>query len=273
MFSPLAALAVAYLILAVLAALFQRSLIYFPMKDGEERLLEAAGRQGLLAWRDAEGRLIGWRTPAAGAASARRARLVVFHGNAGYALHRIYYVEGFRSHSENRLFSEIFLFEYPGYGARPGPTGESAVIASARSALSELRRDDAGPIYLLGESLGSGVAARLAAENPSSVAGLILVTPLTCLADVAAAHYWFFPVRLLLRDKYEVQRPLESYPGPVVFLMAGRDEIVPARLGRRLFERYSGRKKLWTQPQAGHNTLDLSADNPWWSEVETFLAS
>jgi pimeloyl-ACP methyl ester carboxylesterase len=271
MFSLLSTLAAVYLGLIILLVLFQRNLIYFPSRAGESQLIQSAGREGLIPWRDSKGQIIGWRNPSAGTAIAPRVRLVVFHGNAGFALHRTYYVEGFHSIPGGKLRWEVYLFEYPGYGARSGTASETAILDAAREALNELQQEDAKPLYLLGESLGSGVASRLAADNPSKVAGLILVTPFTCLSDVGAAHYGIFPVRMLLRDKYEVQRHLASYPGPVAFLMAGQDEIVPARIGRELFDCYSGRKRLWTQPQAGHNTLSLSPGDAWWREVTSFL--
>ena len=51
---------------------------------------------------------------------------------------------------------------------------------------------------LWGESLGTAVAIALAAEKP--VSKLILDAPFTSAADLAAAIYWFLPVRLLMRD-------------------------------------------------------------------------
>ena len=264
--------AVLYLVIIILLLLLQRFLIYFPARSREEDLLRSAEIYGLMPWSDSSHHLIGWRSGNADVQHMLRNRLVVFHGNAGYALHRSYYVDGFRSLTEGKAAWEILLFEYPGYGARPGTATEENIISAARSALSELLKDKSGPVFLLGESLGSGVAARLAAENPESIAGLFLVTPFTCLGDVGAKHYPIFPVRLILRDRYEVRQNLNRYPGPVAFLMAGQDEIVPPELGRRLFETYPGRKRQWLQPGAGHNTLDFSPRASWWREVADFIS-
>jgi pimeloyl-ACP methyl ester carboxylesterase len=263
--------ALLYLAIVVLLLLLQRHFIYFPVRSREEDLLKSAESYGLMPWRDSSSRLIGWRSGDADVPALRRNRLVVFHGNAGYALHRSYYVDGFRSLTEEKAGWEILLFEYPGYGSRPGPANEENIIRAGRLALSELLKDKSGPVFLLGESLGSGVAARLAAENPESIAGLFMVTPFTCLSDVGAKHYPIFPVRLILRDRYEVQQNLKKYQGAVAFLMAGQDEIVTPELGRKLFEEYPGRKRLWIQPGAGHNTLDFSPGAPWWQEVADFL--
>jgi pimeloyl-ACP methyl ester carboxylesterase len=263
--------ALVYLGVILLLTLLQRHLIYFPGRSREEPLLRQADEEGLYPWRDRDRKLIGWRTSRPDVASFPGNRLVVFHGNAGYALHRSYYVNGFQDLPDGTATWELFLFEYPGYGARPGSPSEEGIMAAARESIKDLLQHDSRPLYLLGESLGSSFAARLAAENPQSVSGLILVTPLTSLADVAASHYRFFPIRLMLREHHNVQAHLKAFPGPVAFLVAGRDEIMSDGLGEKLYEQYSGRKRLWIQPDARHNTLDLSPGARWWNEVELFL--
>ncbi len=261
--------ALIYLAVILLAALLQRHLIYFPGKEGEEELLRQAEREGLYPWRDRAKRLIGWRSCDPDAVSLPARRLVVFHGNAGNALHRTYYVNGFHGIPEGKTAWELFLFEYPGYGSRPGSPTEENIFAAAREAMRGLK-EDSRKIYLLGESLGSSFASRLAAENPQSVSGLLLVTPLTSMGDVAAKHYPFLPVRLLLRERHDVQSHLKAFPGPTAFLLAGRDEVIPGNLGEKLYQDYWGRKKLWIQPAAGHNTLDFSDSAPWWRDVADF---
>jgi hypothetical protein len=254
-----------------LLTLLQRHLIYMPSRGREEDLIRQAENEGLRPWRGQGEELVGWRTELRGDAPFPRNRLVVFHGNAGYAQHRTYYVDGFLGIPQGSSTWEVFLFEYPGYGAREGTRNEENLAAAARRALEALRVENSRPVYLLGESLGSSFASRLAAAEPQSVHGLFLVTPMTCLADVAASHYPFAPVRWMLRERHDVRGNLRAYPGPVAFLVAGRDEVMKDSLGKKLFESYAGRKKLWLQPQAGHNTLDLSMGIPLWREVSAFL--
>lgn len=243
----------------------QRQLIYFPSKEQGQVLENIASRSGLLTWRDNAGEAIGWRTPENPDADYR---MLVFHGNAGYALHRGYFVSGFQQ-LEGQW--NVFLFEYPGYGPREGTPSEASFKASAKPALEKLLADDSRPVFITGESLGSGVASYLASAFPDQVAGLLLVTPFTSLTDVAAQHYPFLPVRTLLRERYDSQEALSSYQGPVAFLLAGRDEIVPSELGRQLYDSYNGPKWLYIEEHAGHNSLPCDPSAPWWAEVSTFL--
>ncbi len=252
--------------LFVLTAL-QRQLIYYPEAAPEESLLRAATGIGLLDWRDDDGRLIGWRTDPVGDVSRR---VVVFHGNAGHALYRQYFAAGFLALVPDW---QVYLFEYPGYGARPGEPSESTIKSAATDAVEALLAQAPGPLYLVGESLGSGVAAYIAGTMPARIAGLLLVTPFTSLADVAAEHYGMLPVRALLSERYNSLEALSRYAGPVAFLIAGRDEIVPAALGRKLYDSYQGPKWLREQAGAGHNTLDFDPAADWWRDVAEFLTT
>jgi uncharacterized protein len=243
----------------------QRQLIYYPEVAPEERLLKTASGIGLRDWRDRDGQLIGWHTPST-RNTARR--VVVFHGNAGHSLYRQYFADGFLALGDDW---QVYLFEYPGYGARQGTPSESGIKAAALDAVEELRTEHPEPLYLVGESLGSGVATHLASTMPTRVDGLLLVTPFTSLTDVAAGHYNWLPVRALLSDRYDSGKALRSYRGPVAFLVAGSDEIVPAELGRELHAIYQGPKLLIEQAGAGHNTLNFDPAASWWREVSDFL--
>ena len=248
-------------------ATLQRQLIYYPESAPEEALLETASRIGLLDWRDGSGQLIGWRTRPAGDAPRR---VVVFHGNAGHALYRDYFAAGFLAQG---VEWQVYLFEYPGYGARPGSPSEPGIKNAATDAIQGLLADDPRPLYLTGESLGGGVATYLASTFPEQVGGLLLVTPFTSLPDVAGQHYGLLPVRALLSERYDSQEALGHYNGPVAFLIAGSDEIVSAALGHKLHESYRGPKWLREQAGAGHNTLDFNPAAMWWREVAEFLVS
>ncbi len=251
----------------IMLTALQRQLIYFPSKAQADVLSELASRMGLQAWRGNAGETIGWKSP--GDPKARY-RMLVFHGNAGYALNRGYFVTGLRALGNQW---DVFLFEYPGYGARGGTPSEVNFKATATQALEALLAIDSRPVFIIGESLGSGVASFLASTFPNNVAGLLLVTPFSSLADVAAYHYPFLPVRTLLSEHYDSREALSHYRGPVAFLLAGRDEVVTSELGQQLYDSYSGPKWLHVEEHAGHNTLPYDPDAPWWGEVSTFLTA
>jgi pimeloyl-ACP methyl ester carboxylesterase len=248
-------------------ASMQRSFMYFPQRGEEKELLANASQHKVQPWRDKQGNLIGWKREAPKPAYNR---MLILHGNAGYALSRTYLMDGFERQSDGKAW-DFYCLEYPGYGSRQGEVNQSSIVAAASEAVSELLTDDARPLFLTGESLGSGVACLLAAKYWDAIRGLFLITPYTSTVDIAASQYPIFPVRLVLQDKYEAAKALKSYSGRVAVLLAGQDEMVPTRFGQALFDGYSGRKQLSIQPNAGHNTLDYDPGAAWWAEVSNFL--
>jgi pimeloyl-ACP methyl ester carboxylesterase len=248
----------------LLVFMFQRRLLYFPERQAETAALERASRLGLEPWRARDGSIRGWR---AGPKARPRARALVFHGNAGSALDRSYYVAALA-----RRGISVTLLEYPGYGPLPGSPSERTIAGTAVEAVDALASEGPEPLWLIGESLGSGVAARAARLRPNTVRGVLLVTPFARLVEVAHLHYPFLP-GFLLRDRWAPRDDLDAYEGPVAILVAGRDQVVTAAQGRALFDALRGPKRLWVQPEAGHNDLVLEPGAAWWEETVAFLGS
>lgn len=257
-----------YLLIIVLLAVFQRRLIYLPARMDEAAAIRDAGFSGLKPWRDAEGGIAGWRSANREQEGANR--LVVFHGNAGSAMDREHYADGFEQLEQGSRW-EVFLFEYPGYGARAGEPGRPEFTRAALAAVADLKRADARPVFLLGESIGAGTACDLAEAVPEQIAGLFLMTPFARLGDVGARHFPLFPVRRILRDRWDNVRALQNYRGPLAVMIAGEDEVVSPGQGELLFKSYAGPKRRWIDPRGTHNMLDLGRDAAWWREVSDFL--
>jgi pimeloyl-ACP methyl ester carboxylesterase len=249
-------------------ALTQRTFMYHPHRGDESEFLALAPQFTVLPWRDSQGALIGWKRE--GQKPAKN-RMLILHGNGGHALTRTYLMDGLGAQDEGTAW-DFYCLEYPGYGWRAGNANQADIVAAADAAVNELLKNDARPLYLAGESLGSGVACLVAARHPRQVRGLFLVTPYTSAVDIAVGRYPIFPVRLVMQDTYEAAAALNEYSGPVAILLAGQDYIVPTRFGQALFDGYTGPKKLWIQSDAGHNSLDYDPRAAWWKEVSEFLS-
>jgi uncharacterized protein len=258
--------AAVYVIFVVVLFAMKDRMIYFPQTAPEAALLESGRVLGLEPWRDGDGRLIGWHR----ANPEARFRAVVFHGNAGYAQHRSVFVDALEALDGGRTW-EVWLMEYPGYGARPGAPGRASIDDAARSALGGLFAADARPMFLFGESIGTGAACSMAAELGDRISGLGLVVPMSSVADIAAHHYPFIPAGLLLRGEFDNVAALRGYRGPVAFVIAGEDEIVTAAAGVKLHDSYGGPKFLKIIPGVRHNDIDYSPAASWWREVSAFL--
>ena len=194
--------------------------------------------------------------------------IIVFHGNAGTAADRAYYVQALLP-----LGYRVILAEYPGYGARQGDPAESILVNDAGETLRLARELYAGPIYLLGESLGCGVAAAAAKQAGNAVDGIILITPWDDLLSVAKAKFPWLPVRLFLSDTYDSAANLAAFHRPVAVIAAERDQVIPVAHAEALYRSLTGTKRMWTVEKAGHNDWPLAVDTAWWREITDFVSS
>src|SRR2546430_22337 len=116
-------LAIACLIVFAGIAMFQDRLLYFPDKASLADMVSG----GLRAWpgpQDFRGLLAEPNGPA-------RGTVIVFHGNAGHAGHRAFYVKPL-----TRLGLRVILAEYPGYGPRDGALGEQNMVGDAEQTIA-----------------------------------------------------------------------------------------------------------------------------------------
>jgi pimeloyl-ACP methyl ester carboxylesterase len=253
-------LVIGYAVVLILFTLLQRYLIYVPTKLPPEFADEVAAKKGFIAWRNRAGQLIGWKLPAS---SPPTGSILIVHGNGGWALDRAYMAQPI--HEAAPL--DVYILEYPSYGARGGSPSEKSLLSAADEAFENLPKNL--PAYLVSESLGTGAAAHLAQKYPSRVAGLALFVPYDKLASVAANHVPFLPAYFLLWDRFDPAAWLKDYHGPVKIIVAGADEIIPPKLGKRLYDGYNGPKILQVIPGARHSST--TAESPdWWKKVLVF---
>ena len=210
-----------------------------------------------------------WFLPAAAAPrpSAPGAAVVVFNGNAGNRASRAPLAEAL-----GRAGLSVLLLDYRGFGDSDGTPTEDGLAADARAARAYLAaRPDVDParIVYFGESLGAGVAVRLAAEEPP--AALVLRSPFTSLAAVGRVHYPYLPVALLVWDRYAAIERIADVRAPLLVLAAEFDRIVPAAHSRRLYEAAREPKRYVVIPGADHNDLEMLAGDRLVGEVIGFL--
>ena len=242
-----------YALVAFAAYFGQRRLMYFPdrvriapaqagLTNVEERLLRTPDGARLVAWY--------------GKAKPGQPTLLYFHGNGGGLADRAPRFERFMAEGWG-----VYMMAYRGYSGSSGSPSEAANIADARLAYGALVHEGVDPksIILYGESLGSGVAARIATERP--VAGLILDAPYTSIVALAAQVYPYLPVRQLLSDRYETDKVIAQVKMPVLILHGERDPVIPVAMGRELARLANEPKRLVTFANGGHSDLYVNGNN------------
>jgi len=253
--------ALGYAAICVMLFLRQDRMIFFPSRHDEGEFDALARLAGFEPWMDQNGEHLGWKKTRP---DAQRI-ILACHGNGGSAVDRF---ELGPLLSTGPKF-DLYLLEYPGYGARRGKPSEQSLVDAAVSAVDTITATQSQPLWLLGESLGTGVASATAAKRPDAIDGLILLTPFDSLVGAAQNLYPWLPVGAMLRHRFDSIRNLSGFRGPVAIAIAGQDTTTPPDLGRRLAERIAAPSRIWLAPNAGHNdTAELLEP---WAEMAAWL--
>jgi len=238
---------IAYLLVALLAMLFEESLILFPSPYPNGDWQPAGLGQEEVYFQAADGtRLHGWYVPH----DHPRAVVLFCHGNAGNVTHR---ADSLRA-LHNGVGVAVFVFDYRGYGRSAGRPSEEGIIADARAARAWLAQRAAvseQEIVVLGESLGGAVAVHLAAEDGAGA--LVLESTFTSVADMGAELYPWLPVRYLIRTRLDSLSKIAKYHGPVLISHGDCDTIVPFAHGQRLFKAANEPKEFAAMTGCDHN--------------------
>lgn len=228
------------LVVYMLACLFlyvtQRTMLYFPTPENS---LSSADSYWL---KNGEDELKIWRLNA----DADDA-ILYFGGNAEAVENNML---SFRHTFADKT---VYLVNYRGYGGSSGKPTEQALFADALAIYDDIQQRH-GSISVIGRSLGSGVAIYLAAQR--MVKHLVLVTPYDSMTELASTHYPVFPVRWLLKDRYDSVKWAGSIASKTLLLIAEADQVVPRKHSMRLLDALRH-----TQPDmliiegATHNTI------------------
>ncbi len=243
---PAAALAI-YLATAAILFVLQRHLVFMPdTRRPEAGAIGVPALQTLQLATPQGQSLLAWYIPPPQGGPV----LAYFHGNGGNLGDR---------RDRLRLFAAaglgVLMPEYPGYGGNPGTPSQTGFDQAATDALAFLQRSgiENKRVVIYGESIGTGVATRVAAGRV--LAGLVLESPFTSLTDIARHRFPFLPVAWLLRDPFDQLSSIGQVRCPILILQGSQDSVVPPALGRRLFDAALKPKTLWVAPQGSHTNL------------------
>ncbi|HEX8284407.1 MAG TPA: alpha/beta hydrolase [Pyrinomonadaceae bacterium] len=276
------ALAVRYFVISIVVlALIGLPVGYFMLRRFEASTIfhpERAARGGL--WRVPAGaeevwfetadrvKLHGWLFHSTSRPAA--ATVVYFHGNGGNLSYCDWVGESFAG----RGF-DVLLFDYRGFGRSEGESAdERKLYADADAAydfVTKSRGAEARRVVLYGQSLGTAAAGDVASRR--ACGALVLESGLSSAADMAGEIFPWMPrfLRGLTRNKLDTAGKLARVGCPVFVAHGDRDEVIPARQGRRLFEAAPEPKRLLVVEGAGHNDLSIVGGEKYIDTLAQFI--
>jgi fermentation-respiration switch protein FrsA (DUF1100 family) len=237
-----------YLLALAILTFCQRDLLYLR----NERVVQSATSVALTGIREFQLRtsdgqsLRAWYRPAA----AGRPLVVFFHGNGGSIADFTNYYRPLIADGDG-----VLTVEYPGYPGSTGSPTEAGLLAAGEAAYGKALSlgVPSQRIVVMGVSLGSAVAVSVAAKHP--IAALVLDSPPSSAADVAAARYWMFPTRWLIFDPYRSDLRIGHVHAPLLIVHGDQDTVIPIRFGRRLYALANQPKRFMEVPGAEHMAM------------------
>ncbi len=204
-----------------------------------------------------------WLIPA----DSPKALVLFCHGNAGNISHRLDNVRRL-----NEIGLSVLIFDYRGYGRSGGEISEQGFYRDAEAAyrVARARADNADlKLVIFGRSLGGIAAVHIASAN--QCAGVILESTFTNLADMAGV---FFPLplpKMGMDKRFNAVDKVGAIRAPILSFHGDADEIVPFRLGRRLFDAAPEPKEFVTLKHAGHNDTYLTGGKAYFDKIAEFV--
>ncbi|MDR3354654.1 MAG: alpha/beta hydrolase [Synergistaceae bacterium] len=204
----------------------------------------------------------GWFVPAPEA----RGTLLFFHGNAGNISHRMDSIEIFHN-----LGLSVFIIDYRGFGRSGGSCSISGTTEDAAAAwryLTGERGISPEDIVVFGRSIGGAVAMQLMARVKPRA--LILESTFSSLAEMIRVPFLVPLARLIAGGAFDSAQIASKLTVPTLFIHSPDDEIVPYRLGRRLYESAAG-EKTFAEIHGGHNDGFLKSIDIYRAALDEFL--
>ncbi len=251
MFTLVTIIILCYLLIVIFVFFNQRNLLYHPSENNynthkvnfsyEEIFIPTSDDKKLKAWFHKKN-------------LKNKKTLVFFHGNAGDLTNRIYKLNLIKNFDINFL-----IVAYRGFSGNEGSPTEEGLYQDARDTLSWLNKQkiEDKQIIIYGESLGTGVSAEVAQNK--KFAGIILESPFTSMIEAGKHYYFYLPVSLLLKDRYETIKKLKNINSPILVMHGKKDKIVPFNMGKEVFEKANDPKFSYF-PENDDHMMDYNKD-------------
>ncbi|WDE08137.1 alpha/beta fold hydrolase [Thalassomonas viridans] len=187
--------------------------------------------------------------------------LIYFGGNAEAV--------AFNAADFARVLSDftVYLVNYRGYGGSSGSPNEQGLYSDALAIYDQVSRQHTGTA-VIGRSLGSGIASYLAARR--DISRLVLVTPFDSIEAVAQSQFPIYPMKYLLRDKYDSAARSKDIKAKVLLVIAEHDRVIRRARSDKLVEAFAPLKpQVEIIKNADHN--DISQYPKYYQVIESFL--
>jgi len=251
-----------YFILVLFLYFYQRKLLYYPTVNNYTDTTDLIHKiEKVNITTSDNNNILGWYHKK----NISKKTILFLHGNAGSLENRIYKLNYLGNFELNFL-----IIAWRGFSESSGKPNELGLYDDARSAIKWLGSNEIyeNNIILYGESLGTAVAIEIGQNR--NFAGIILESPFTSMIDIGKKYYPFFPVKLLLKDKYESVDKIKNIHFPVLVMHGKKDSIVPFEMGKKIYDLANSPKSYYFTDSDDHM---MNYDNLLLKKFKLFIES
>jgi fermentation-respiration switch protein FrsA (DUF1100 family) len=211
--------------------------------------------------------------PGPARAPASRGLILHFHGNGDLANN---WIDWAREVAQ-RTGWPVFLAEYRGYGGLPGRPTYDGIMRDARATLAVLQDRygvRASDVVLYGHSLGTGVAAQLAAEQDARA--VLLEAPISSIVDMGRRSFmppFSLVVPWICRMHFAPVDHVCKAESPVWVVCGDVDEVVPASMSRSVFSAARHKGEFCLIAGARHGDVADRGGEEYWKWVGRALGN
>ena len=249
-----------YIFVIIFLFFYQRKLLYHPSENNylDETSLNHNIEKKFI---QSENKLVSWYFEK----NSDYKTILFFHGNAGKLDNRVY-----KLNELSKLEINYLIIAYRGFSGNEGKPTESGLYQDAKSAKIWLNNNGVKDkdIILYGESLGTAVAVDLVSKH--KFAGIILESPFTSMTRLAQKYYPIFPVKIILKDKFDSINKIQKINSPLLVMHGEEDTIVPFSMGVEIFDKSNTQKTKYFIKNDDHM---MNFDQNLISGIQKFIKS
>lgn len=240
-----------YIVLCGLLYFFQEKLIFFPQKLDKNYQFQFEQKFEELNIKATDGKLLNgllFKT------ESPKGLIFYLHGNAGDLSS---WGEVAKTYTD--LNYDVFIIDYRSYGKSEGQiNGQNQMFEDNQTAYDELKkRYSEDKIIVLGYSIGTGLASKLASTNNPKL--LILQAPYYNMTDMVKQKFSIIPT-FILKYKFDTNEYLKTCKMPVVIFHGDEDEVIYYGSSLKLKEEFKKQVTLITLNGQGHNGMTDNKD-------------
>lgn len=237
-----------YALLCGFLYFFQESIIFFPQKLNKDHQFNFNQKFKELNIKTYDNKIINGLL-----FKAKNTKGLIFylHGNAGS-------LDSWGTVAKNytKLNYDVFILDYRGFGKSEGSIkNQEQVFKDNQTAYNLLKKEyNEQNIIILGYSIGTGMASKLASENTPKE--LILQAPYYNLTDIMRRKFSLIPT-FILKYKFETNKYLKKCKMPITIFHGKEDRVISYNSSLKLKKDFP-KINLITLFKQGHNRISYN---------------